>query len=451
MLNRITIIFLFILVSLAHGDILPEIAPGDKIKITTVEGNSLTGIVESENETEVYLTTDFGTLTLDRSKIKTLRVLTLSNNILEAGQNEEANTANTKQDPSIPSLNQEARWRTIYSAMLLGNGLYGFGIPFVLGVDDGQLIAASQAFMFGGGFYAAYSYTKNMEIPYGRWQFQSGGAALGGLSIIPLVSMVGPENWSEFDKDGKISMLYTMLMIPYGVIQADKKYNEWQLTNGQASLISGSISWGFANGLGIMSLLYGDDWPDNEIMNRVNVASLYAASYVAPFITRKYIQKKSYTEDDALFIGFSMGLGMLNALSTISLLDMDASENFRATTAVLMGITNGFGYFADSMIKDIDLQRGDLRIISLGTGAAFIIRVGVGILFEGRLPSNIRILFNMAALNSGWYYTFKKVANKNSENSYFEKDKKGMALSLKPIIMNQFHSLVPGIRLQASF
>ena len=60
--------------------------------------------------------------------------------------------------------------------MLLGNGLYGFGIPFVLGVDDGQLIAASQAFMFGGGFYAAYSYTKNMEIPYGRWQFQSGGS-----------------------------------------------------------------------------------------------------------------------------------------------------------------------------------------------------------------------------------------------------------------------------------
>ena len=105
--------------------------------------------------------------------------------------------------------------------------------------------------------------------------------------------------------------------------------------------ISGSIPWGFANALGALTLAYGENWPDNVIMNRLHALALYGAGYGAPFFAKQYIQDKSYTEDDALYIGFSMGLGMFNALSTISLHEAD---NIRAITALMIGITNGYGY-----------------------------------------------------------------------------------------------------------
>ena len=444
MLNQLIFIALITLFSTIKANTIPEIAIGDSVNVTTQDGHTLVGIVESENDDSLILKTSFGSLPINRSQISSINAL------IAIEPSQKPQKLLNQQKTSVKStLNQEARWRTIYSTMLLGNGLYGWGVPFVLGVTDGTLMAASQAFAFGGGFYAAYSYTKNMELPYGRWQFQSAGAALGGLSFFPLVVTVGIDNWTEFDNSGKISMLYIMSMIPYGVVQADKRYNEWSLTNGQASVISGSIPWGFANALGALTLAYGENWPDNAVMNRLHALALYGAGYGAPFFAKQYIQDKSYTEDDALYIGFSMGLGMFNALSTISLLEAD---NIRAITALMIGITNGYGYLANSLIEDKDLRKGDLRIISLGTGAAFIIRTGFGILFEEVNPfSKTGILLNMAALNTGWYYTFKWVAGDNHKNSYLKENKKGISLSLKPILMSRYSSPIPGLRLQATF
>ena len=314
MLNQLIVIALITFFSSLKANTVPNFGIGDSVIVTTQDGNALRGVVESEGDNRLVLKTSFGSLPIDLSQISSIKALAA----IEPSQNPQK-LLNQQKISLKSTLNQEARWRTIYSTMLLGNGLYGWGVPFVLGATDGTVLAASQAFAFGGGFYAAYSYTKNMELPYGRWQFQSGGAALGGFSLFPLVTMVGIENWADFDKSGKISMLYIMSMIPFGVIQADKKYNEWSLTNGQASVISGSIPWGFANALGALTLAYGESWPDNAVMNRLNALALYGASYSAPFLAKKYIQNKSYTEDDASFIRFSMGLGVFNAVSTIAL------------------------------------------------------------------------------------------------------------------------------------
>ena len=270
--------------------------------------------------------------------------------------------------------------------------------------------------------------------------------------------MVGIENWADFDKSGKISTLYIMSMIPFGVIQADKKYNEWSLTNGQASVISGSIPWGFANALGALTLAYGESWPDNAVMNRLNVLALYGASYGAPFLAKKYIQNKSYSEDDANFIRFSMGLGVFNAVSTIALFEKD---NIRAGVALMLGITNGFGYLANSLIEDRDLKKGDSRIIALGTGAAFILRTGFGILFSEN-SSKLGILLTMASVNAGWFYTLNKIMDENYENSYLSKDKKGNTVfsfascKFRNIVvmmnyLNKQKEPIPGIRFQATF
>ena len=40
--------------------------------------------------------------------------------------------------------------------------------------------------------------TENLELPYGRWQFQATGGALGAASLLALIGLIGPENWAEY-------------------------------------------------------------------------------------------------------------------------------------------------------------------------------------------------------------------------------------------------------------
>ena len=413
------------------------------IKIITVDGNIITGKMMSENDTEVSINTDFGTVSIPRTKIKSIDMVS-SNKKFDsktAVELKQPNTVNT-------SLNQEARWRTIFSSMILGNTLYGAGIPFILGLDDEKFFTASQLLMFSGGFYASTKYTKNMHLPYGRWQMQGAGAALGFGSIVPLISLIGFDNWSDIDSNGKITMTYLMGMVPFGAIQADKLYEKWDLSNGQASMIFTSVPWGFLNAWGSLFLLYGDNFPESELAWRANFIGIYAATIGAPFLANKYFSNQSLTEDDALFTTFSTGLGFVNSLHVLDLLD---GSSVRGGFFLIMGITNGFGYLANRLIKDVDLNKEDWRIIGLGTGAAFLVRAGIGILTGIDNGDKTSLILNMAALNAGWYYTFKKVAKNKNNISYSKPNKKRSSISISPIIMNLSRNPIPGMQIQASF
>ena len=135
-----------------------------------------------------------------------------------------------KRPPSFTkTFNQEARWRTIWSGMSITNSLYGWGVPYILDIEDSQITYGLQFLMIGGSFYAGYKYTQEMDFPLGRYQLQTNGAKLASLSFIPLYTMVGAERWWDFDEDGKLALLYFMAAIPYGVIKADQYYHKHSL------------------------------------------------------------------------------------------------------------------------------------------------------------------------------------------------------------------------------
>ncbi len=413
-----------------------------KVKIITLDENIITGEMVEENNLKVSVITDFGTISIPRTKIKSLEIISSNQKSISPLDIKIEKAPNLKN-----TLNQEARWRTISSAMLLGNTLYGVGIPFVLGIENPRFYTASQLLMFGGGYYASSKYTKNMHLPYGRWQMQATGAGLGIGSIVPLVSLIGFENWFSMDSDGKLTIAYLMGMAPFGAIQADKLYNKWNLSNGQATMISSSVPWGFANALGSLFLLYGDDGPDSEFAVRANFIAVYGACIGAPFLANKFFQRQSLTEDDALFTVFSTGLGFLNSLHILSMID---GGSVRGAAIVIMGITNGFGYYANHLIKDIDLDKGDWRIIGLGTGAALLTRLGVGILI-GEDGGNFSTLLNIAALNAGWYFTFKKVSKDKQRIVQLNSSSKLSSISISPSIINLSSNPIPGMKIQVSF
>ena len=115
---------------------------GQKIRIITLDGNTLKGDVNLVNDVEIVISTDLGDIKVGREKIKSLEIISINDKPTRKPlvQNEVSVELN-------PSLNQEARWRTISSAMLLGNGLYGWAVPYVFGVSDEETVIASQLLM----------------------------------------------------------------------------------------------------------------------------------------------------------------------------------------------------------------------------------------------------------------------------------------------------------------
>ena len=108
--------------------------------------------------------------------------------------------------------------------MTIANSLYGGGIPYVLGIDDARLANGFRLLMFGGSFYTAYNYTKEMDLPLGRWKFQMAGAKLGLLTIYSMIGMVGVETWFDNDKEGKIFLTSLMATVPYSIVKSDKVF-----------------------------------------------------------------------------------------------------------------------------------------------------------------------------------------------------------------------------------
>ena len=62
-------------------------------------------------------------------------------------------------------LNQEGRWRWIYTDMSVASGLYGVGIPFVLEAADPIYYLGFQLLVGGGGFLYAYNHTRELDVP----------------------------------------------------------------------------------------------------------------------------------------------------------------------------------------------------------------------------------------------------------------------------------------------
>lgn len=403
--------------------------------VELTNGNIITGQLLSADSAKVVLKTEFGELTFQRRQIVSMKTQT------QPGEQPVAAIA-TKRE-----LDQEARWRTIYSSMLLGNSIYGIGVPYVLGINDSQLATGLRLLMFGGGFYAALRYTKQMDLPMGRWQLQMAGAELGGLSIFPLISIVGYKNWQSFDPNGKIAWTYTMVAMPLGIWQADRLYSRWQLSNGQASLVSKGIILGLANTFGLINLVHSDNWRMSQGLVRAYTVLAYSGAVAGGYLTKKAVAGKSYTEDDAYFLGGSATVGLLNGMFLNNLLDI---RDRKLYGLMLMAGINGFSYWADKMNRDIDLKRGQGQIIMLGAGASYLTWLGIAVITNFNLLSDGARLMDMASITLGWYGSYQWMRKQNltaSGNSY----KQHRFFSLAPSVILDGKRLRPAVNVSLRF
>ena len=308
-------------------------------------------------------------------------------------------------------LNQEGRWWIIYQNMILGNGLYGTALPYVLGIEDENVLGGLQLLLFAGGYYATSSYTKKMDIPFGRAIFQNTGGGLGMFGAYTLIPIIGFENWYDFDPDAKLFLTIEMIAAPLGIWQADKIYRNWNPSDGQAALITGSTGLGAFNTWGLYTFLTDipEEFDDIENWLRLGIPLTYGGALASAYYTNRYVQSRNYTRGDANFVSSGVGLGLFYWLELSALLEPDT---YRGNILLGLATINGAVFLSDYLVQSVDMTQGDASIIGLGSGASWLAWQGFALLTSMDTEDDIFRLVDLAAVSAGWYFTFKTVSKK---------------------------------------
>ena len=434
MINKLLII-LIVLNSNFAQDINKPNEDNKNIIIILNNGEIISGNLINKTENEIILKTKFGILTISRDEIDTIDL--------------KSKVVNNKKNNNLIEnkfkLNQEARWKTIYSSMTIANSLYGGGIPYVLGIDDARLANGFRLLMFGGSFYTAYNYTKEMDLPLGRWKFQMAGAKLGLLTIYSMIGIVGIETWFDNDKEGKIFLTSLMATVPYSIVKSDKLFKSWKLSNGDAAVISSSLNLGLLNSLGLINLIHNENWDMNENFFRLYSLIAYSGTVAHGYFARSLTAKKSYTQDDAIFLDLSAGIGLINSILFSNLLEIDG---YKETVLSLMVGSNSFLFLGNHINEKYDLKRGQSQIIGLGTTATYLAWLGLAYIFDVDYSNNFSRIMDITSISSGWYFTHKQITKNNDELSYLGKKLQNLSIAPTFIINNQFN---PGLKFRFLF
>ena len=435
---------LFILILLTSIGLSQE----EQYSIELKNGNTMTGELLSKDESSVTLKTEFGELVIPKENIQSIVNLDADNNEYSL-----AKTEQEKQPVQAQELNQEARWRSIYAAMSVGNTLYGVGIPYLLdwGSKDADQLIGFRLLVFGATYSISSSYTKNMDLPLGRSYLQFAGANLGFYSIVPIVSLIGLDNWNNFDPKGKVALTYSMFSVPYGVITADRLYNKWKLSNGQSYLISLGINLGALNTIGLIQQTEWVEWADRNPENFARwVTSLtYGGAIAGAYLAKNVaLNSSSITEGDVGFLNLSLSIGYMNSLLLGYLVNID---NYKSQTLLTMAGVNGFLYLGNKLNKNYgSLTQGQEKIVALGVGASYLTWIGCALITGVDYTSRSSRIYDIASITAGWYFSRKAISNQGSEVGHSSTLDR-YSFSIRPTVVNQNNSLSPGVNINLRF
>ena len=430
-----------------------SLSQDDLFSVELKNGNTITGKLLFKDEKSLTLQTEFGELVIPTENIQSINSLEsdIKENIVTAPDKE---TIEITQNSEIKKeLNQEARWRTIYAAMGIGNTIYGGGIPYLLDWDPTDNETTGFRYLvFGATYYVSSAYTENMDLPLGRSYMQYAGANLGFFSILPLTSIIGIENWREIDPDGKVSMLYSMVSVPYGVITADRLYKKWGLNNGQSYLVSLGVNLGILNTVGLIQQTDWVEWAEKNPENfwRWTSSLTYSGALLGGYLAKNMaIKNASITEGDVGYLNMSMGLGLVNSILLGSLVDFDS---YKTQTLLTMAGVNGFLFLGNQLNKSFgSLSQGQEKIVGLGMAASYLAWIGCALIADVDYTKKSARILDMASLTGGWYFSRKSLKKENNEFGYKDHGSDKYLVSFYPQLVRQDDLLVPGLSFSIRF
>ncbi len=343
------------------------------------------------------------------------------------------------------AVSRAGRRLVIAQNMSYGNGLYGWGLPYVLGVESSTVYAGMQLLSFAGGFYLTWQYTKDMDIPTGRAAFQNAGSLLGLASIYPLMTTVGFEKWGQFDPDAKIALTYAMVSVPVGIMAADRLYQRWRPTDGQATAVIGVGALGSIHGFIGHLLATPEDTiinPDNWL--RLNSLLTYGGFLGGGYLGWQLFSHELFTTGDAAFISLGALLGFFTGVQLIALADLE----FKPGLLTLLVFTDAVTYAAYHLGKGYDLTSGEAGIVSLGSFAAWAAYRGLTLVMDIDQSQKGLQLGDIISYLGGAYFTFRFI---DPQREIAATRRGAVQLSLHPRVWPIDGRMVPGISAGVSF
>ena len=428
-------------------------AQDDTYRVELKNGKTFTGKLISENDLSLTFQTELGELVIQKENIVSSENLVDNLKNTETTKEYDILTKIINDEDKTSEFNQEGRWRTIYGAMSVGNTIYGGGIPHVLGLNpNDEATVGFQLIVFGATYYASYAYTANMDLPIGRSYMQYTGANLGFFSILPITSLIGIENWSKIDPNLKLSTLYSMLSVPYGVITADRLYNKWQLNNGQSYLISLGVNLGMLNTIGLLQQTEWIDWAEKNPENfwRWTSSLTYSGALLGGYLAKNSaLRNPSISGGDVGFLNTSMSLGIFNSFLLGSLIDFD---NYKTQTLVSMAGLNGFLFLGNHLNKKFgSMTQGQEKIVLLGMASSYLVWIGCVLLGDIDYTSDAARVLDMASVTGGWYLSRKSLNSQKSAMRFNKNEPERLSLAIQPTLRLKDRNLISGVNLSLKF
>ncbi len=315
--------------------------------------------------------------------------------------------------PLPPVLQQSGRWTLVAQNMGWGVGLYGWGIPYVLNVEDSKWTVGSEMLSLGATFYLTWKYTANMDLPEARSQLQRYGGVIGLQYGRALNSLLG--YWDNDDLDrGEVAVL--MGAVPVGVYLGDRLYRRWGPSTGMAyalSLFAGT-------GSSIMRTLhqqivpepeeYIDEWFDEETSEHLDWRKqrlmFDIAGYpLGTFLGHKLYGRRQYTFGDAMLLIVGRATGsfygaMVSDIFGLKLDEHDMAISWMVTAGGLGGL-----WATDRIIKGEDYTFGQTALLTLGGIAGGAFAFGLGIITETSFDSKYYEVTTIGGSLAGFFLT----------------------------------------------
>ncbi len=342
------------------------------------------------------------------------------------------------------TFSRAGRRAVIAQNMMLANGLYGWGIPYVLGINNAPVVMGLELLALGGGFYYSWRLTEDMDIPRARATFQNTGGMVAAASIYPLVALIGADRWKELDPNGKLTVSYLMASIPLGIIWSDRLYQRWRPSDGQASVVvNAGLAASFNAAVG--QFLLTDNMDDvGENWLRLNSLLVSGSFLGGSYFGWKYLGQRSITTGDSYFYSFGATLGYLTGIQLVFLFEPGFKEGLlMVTAAVDAGI-----YTALKLNAPYDMTTGETAIIGLGSMAGWASFRGIALILGVDQTTDAMMIGDILSRLGGAWYTFHRIEPRRVAHGARQTTGR---LTFSPAVLPSAGGLAPGLNVGFNF
>lgn len=262
-------------------------------------------------------------------------------------------------------IDQKGRSKFIGAIMGLGLGFYGWGIPYMLKVEDQTAFAGMYMVLGAGSIFMSYSVTRTMEISEESANLFMYGSTLGIVHGAFLHTIF-------FDRNTTPRGYVASAMLG-GAIEGIAGFalaKGLKLTPGTVELIGTTSAFGILYGLGISHIA-------NLESRRSQSTALLLGSLGGTFGGALLSGIEPYTSGDASVFRTAALLGAYLPVVVLRTLDYEDTKDY-VTSAMIGGAVGGIvGHF---LIVNKDFTAAEGNFVSLATFGGGVLGLGIGTL-----------------------------------------------------------------------